>query len=186
MPGTAAAVMLRFSLSQNRPRMNTNGHESDGANDARLAFIRVSFVSIRAHSWTHSLALLFLLDRLLRAALGLHEAAHVAAGAGGLEALGLGFLRGRRDGLVGGAADDLADVALDALARRHELGLGVGPTGARRSRGGSLRGARAGLPGAEPRVGHFLAHAPQRVQRLAALHLPGERERPHPRRGKVR
>src|SRR5687768_8076066 len=60
------------------------------------------------------LALLFLLDRLLGAALGFHEAAHVAAGAG-LHALGLGLLGGRRDGLVAGAADDLADVALDAL-----------------------------------------------------------------------
>src|SRR5688572_5315360 len=85
----------------------------------------LSLVFIRAHSWTSSLALLFLLDRLLRAALGFEEAAHVAAGAR-LHALGLGLLRGRRDGLVGGAADDLADVALDALAGGDELGLGVG------------------------------------------------------------
>jgi len=74
------------------------------------------------------LALFFLLDRLLGAALGFHQAAHVAAGAG-LHSLRFGLLGGGGDGFIRGAAYDLADVAFDALARGGEFCLGVGARG---------------------------------------------------------
>src|SRR5215218_10198001 len=93
------------------------------------------------------IALFLVADLVLRAALGRHQAAHGVA-LGGLLALGLDLFRGRGDGLVLRAADDLGDVAGDALFG-FEFGLGVGlPSG------GSAR--RAGL-GAFLARGRFVA-----------------------------
>ena len=78
------------------------------------------------HDYNQSPIPLFIflfLDLLLRTAFGFEEAAGVAALLG--SAFGLDLFGRGRDGFIGGAADDLRDVAFDAFGL--EFGLGIWP-----------------------------------------------------------
>src|SRR5690349_7249939 len=101
--------------------------------------------------------------------------------AGGGGAFGFDLLGRRRDGFVGGAADDLSDVALDAFGL--EFGFGVGAGGDRR---GGCGAGRSGFGfGFEFGFRDFVAHFLEGVERLSEFDLAdgGERLDESSRRG---
>ena len=143
-------------------------------------------LDVRLRGVSRILALFFFLDLLLRPALGRHEAAEVFAGAGG-HALGLDVLRGRRDGLVRGAADDLRDVALDgglALGLELRLGVGRGAAGGAAAVAGGRRPAAAS-PGLNCCSAAFCLTPASASTVLRVSTLSRGRVRAHERRGAV-
>ena len=145
--------------------MNTDEHRfEEFSSDSCICVICV-------HLWSHS-SFFFLLDLLLRRRFASSRLLVCAAGGAGAP-LGSTFFGGGGIGFSAGAADDLGDVAFDALGL--ELGARIGPR----------RGAASTSPRRLPApVLNFCSATSsrtrrERIERLGRLDLARRRVRPH-------